>query len=66
MSKSFIHVDPTTREVFRIFASDGIEAKVKFEWAMDRISDDQVRDNRMGMNPSTWNFDEVVDITHEI
>jgi hypothetical protein len=66
MSKSFIHVDPVTREVFRIFASDGLEAKIKFEWAMERISDDTVRGYDMGMDPDQWDLDDVVDITHEV
>ena len=66
MSKSFIHVDPSTREVFRIFATDGLEAKIKFEWAMERISDDRVREYNLGMDPDQWELDEVVDITHEV
>jgi hypothetical protein len=66
MSKSFVHVDPSTREVFRIFATDGLEAKIKFEWAMERISDDRVREYNLGMDPDQWELDEVVDITHEV
>lgn len=66
MAKSFVHVDPVTREVFRIFASNGIEAKVKFEWANDRMSDDRVRELDMGFDPDNWELDEVVDITHEV
>ena len=66
MAKSFVHVDPITREVFRIFASDGMEAKVKFEWVNERISDDEVRGYDMGMEPDNWDLDEVVDITYEV
>ena len=66
MAKSFVYVDPVTCEKFRIFASNGIEARVKFEWANERISDDEVRGYDMGMDPDNWELDEVVDITYEV
>ena len=66
MAKSFVYVDPVTCEKFRIFASNGIEAKVKFDWANDRMSDDMVRELDMGFEPDNWELDEVVEITYEV
>jgi hypothetical protein len=64
MSKKYTYVDPYTREVFRIAASNGIEAKIKFEWVNERISDEEILE-KWGIDPDEagWEFEDVEDVT---
>jgi hypothetical protein len=61
MKKPFAHHDRVTGEHFRIHATDGMEAMVKFRWWNDQLDDDDVRELNLGMDPDTWDRDNDIE-----
>ena len=67
-TRKYTHVDPVTREVFRIRATDGIEAMLKFQWANDRLSDAELIE-KWGVDPELTDWDpeeDIEDVTHKV